>query len=82
MLHVIGFRTVKITRGIMLQGCRDTEDLGCKGFVSAPGCDQAVIRPGDIGNPADLDLAGVTRSLDRLAGGGVTGRIVLKGATP
>ena len=31
---------------------------------------------------ADLDLAGVTRSLDRLAGGGVTGRIVLKGATP
>lgn len=30
---------------------------------------------------ADLDLAGVTSSLDRLAAGGVTGRIVLKGAT-
>jgi D-arabinose 1-dehydrogenase-like Zn-dependent alcohol dehydrogenase len=30
---------------------------------------------------ADLDLAGVTDSLDRLSAGGVTGRIVLKGAT-
>ncbi len=30
---------------------------------------------------ADLDLAGVTDSLDRLTAGGVTGRIVLKGAT-
>ncbi len=29
---------------------------------------------------ADLDLAGVTSSLDRLTAGGVTGRIVLKGA--
>ena len=29
---------------------------------------------------APLDLAGVTVSLDRLAAGGVTGRIVLKGA--
>ena len=31
---------------------------------------------------ADLDLAGVTSSLDRLTAGGVTGRIVLKGAQP
>ena len=30
---------------------------------------------------ADLDLAGVTTSLDRLTAGEVTGRIVLKGAT-
>lgn len=30
---------------------------------------------------AELDLAGVTGSLDRLTTGGVTGRIVLKGAT-
>ena len=30
---------------------------------------------------ANLDLAGVTHSLDRLSSGGVTGRIVLKGAT-
>ena len=29
---------------------------------------------------ADLDLAGVTSSLDRLTAGGVTGRIVLRGA--
>ena len=31
---------------------------------------------------ADLDLAGVTQSLDRLSAGAVTGRIVLKEATP
>ena len=29
---------------------------------------------------ADLDLVGVTNALDRLTSGGVTGRIVLKGA--
>ena len=30
---------------------------------------------------SELDLAGVTTSLDRLTAGGVTGRIVLKGAS-